>query len=244
MVIAKLNREYALRLIGVGVMMVGICLWSIYDGAVAYPKTNATLESVREELLATNLTVTAWLERGEDGKTPLDLVFVQKGATAPSKLVKKIGELKLSKELANDTAAREKQAKELREILKKPVYAEKDLTTQFVQAGITLFLGLLAFGAIAFRATRQYIADEQGLRGTGVGSTPLAYQDIASMDWSRWQDKGIVRLTRADKQVFTLDGWYYSGITQIVDEIIKHRPELSDKTVSVSLEVPVSVSKS
>jgi hypothetical protein len=47
------------------------------------------------------------------------------------------------------------------------------------------------------------------------------------MDWSRWQDKGIVRLTRADKQVLTLDGWYYSGITQIVDEIVKHRPDLA-----------------
>jgi hypothetical protein len=229
MVIAKLNREYALRLIGVGAMMVGICLWSIYDGAVAYPKINQTMESVREELLATNLTVTAWMDRGDDGKTLLDLVFVQEGATAPSKLVKKIGELKLSKELANDTAAREKQAKDLRELLKKPVYAEQDLTTQFVQAGITLFLGLLAFGVIAFRATRHYIADEQGLSGTGVGPTPLAYQDIASMDWSRWQDKGIVRLTRSDKQVLTLDGWYYSGITQIVDELIKHRPDLAQQ---------------
>jgi hypothetical protein len=236
MVIAKLNREYALRLIGVGVMMVGICLWSIYDGAVAYPKINATLESVREELLATNLTVTAWLDREEDGKTPLDLVFVQKGTTAPSKLVKKIGGLKLPKELANDTAAREKQAKDLRELLEKPIYSAQDLTTQFVQAGITLFLGLLAFGVIAFRATRHYIADEQGLRGTGIGPQPLAYQDIADMDWSRWQDKGIVRLTRSDKQVLTLDGWYYSGITQIVDEIVAHRPDLAGERAEKQLE--------
>jgi len=226
MIIAKLNREYALRLIGVGTMMVGICLWSIYDGAVAYPKINATLESARGELLATNLTVTAWLERGEDEKTPLDLVFVKLGKRTPSKLVKKMGELKLPKEMANDTASREAQAKHLVELFKKPVYSNQDLTTQFVQAGITLVLGLLAFGVIAFRSTRCYIADEQGLSGTGVGPKPLAYQDIKAIDWSRWQDKGIVRLTRADQQVLTLDGWYYAGITQLVDEIIKHRPEL------------------
>jgi hypothetical protein len=226
MVIAKLNREYALRLIGVGAMMVGICLWSIYDGAIAYPKINTTLESVRGELLATNLTVTAWLERGEDEKTPLDLVFAKQGKSAPAKLVKKMGELKLPKEMANDTASREAQAKHLLELLKKPVYSDQDLSTQFVQAGITLFLALLAFGVIVFRSTRNYIADEQGLSGTGVGLKPLAYEDIASVDWSRWQDKGIVRLTRTDQQVLTLDGWYYAGITQMVDEIIKHRPEL------------------
>jgi hypothetical protein len=227
MVTAKLNREYALRLLGVGAMMVIICLWSIYDGTTAYPRINSTLASVREELLATNLTVTAWLDRAEDGKTPLDEVFAKQGAHTPSKLVKKIGELKLSKELANDTTAREAQAKHLAELLKKPVYSNQELKTQFVQAGITLFLGFLAFGVVAFRSTRQYVADEQGLSGTGIGPQPLAYKDIEAIDWSKWKEKGIVRLTCANKNAITLDGWYYTGITQIVDEIIKHRPELA-----------------
>jgi hypothetical protein len=227
MVTAKLNHEYALRLLGVGAMMVIICLWSIYDGATAYPRINSTLASVREELLATNLTVTAWLDRGEDGKTPLDEIFAKNGGHTPSKLIKKMGELKLSKELANDTAAREAQAKHLTDLFKKPVYSDRELKTQFVQAGITLFLGLLAFGVIAFRSTRQYIADEQGLRGTGIGPQPLPYKDIEAADWSKWKEKGIVRLTCANKNTITLDGWYYTGITQIVDEIIKHRPELA-----------------
>jgi hypothetical protein len=244
MITAKLNREYAFRLCGVGAMMVGICLWSIYDGAKAYPKVNTTLESVRQELLATNLTVTAWLDRGEDGKTPLDLLFAQQGSTAPSKLVKKMGELKLSKELANDTAAREAQAKHLTDLFKKPVYSEPDLTTQFIQAGITLVLGLLAFGVIAFRATRQFRANEQGLSRTGIGAQSLDYTDIVSIDWSQWKEKGIVRLACANQKKITLDGWHYTGITQIVEELIKHRPDLGASTVSASLEVPVSVSKS
>jgi hypothetical protein len=229
MVTAKLNREYALRLCGVGAMMVAICLWSIYDGAKAYPKVNTTLESVREELLGTNLTVTAWLDRGEDGKSPLELLFAKGGSSAPSKLVKKMGELKLSKELANDTAAREAQAKHLTALFKKPVYSEKDLTTQFVQAGITLVLGLLAFGVVAFRATRQYVADEQGLSGSGLGPHPLAYKDIVSVDWSQWKEKGIVRLVCANNKKLTLDGWHYAGITQIVEEILKHRPDLAQQ---------------
>ncbi len=227
MITTKLNREYAFRILGVGAMMVGICLWSIYDGAKAYPKVNTTLESVRQELLATNLTVTAWLDRDEDGKTPLDLLFAKKGASAPSKLVKKMGELKLSKELANDTAAREAQAKHLTDLFKKPVYSEQDLTTQFVQAGITLIFGLLAFGVIAFRATRQFSADEQGLSGTSIGSQPLDYTDIVSVDWSQWKEKGIVRLVCANNKKLTLDGWHYAGITQIVEEIVKHRTDLA-----------------
>jgi len=227
MITTKLNREYAFRILGVGAMMVGICLWSIYDGAKAYPKINTTLESLRQELLATNLTVTAWLDRDEDGKTPLDLLFAKEGASAPSKLVKKMGELKLSKELANDTAAREAQAKHLTDLFKKPVYSEQDLTTQFVQAGITLVFGLLAFGVIAFRATRQFSADEQGLSGTGIGSQPLDYTDIVSVDWSQWKEKGIVRLVCANNKKLTLDGWHYAGITQIVEEIVKHRTDLA-----------------
>jgi len=227
MITAKLNREYAFRILGVGAMMVGICLWSIYDGAKAYPKVNTALESVRQELLTTNLTVTAWLDRDEDGKTPLDLLFAKEGASAPSKLVKKMGELKLSKELANDTAAREAQAKHLTDLFKKPVYSEQDLTTQFVQAGITLVFGLLAFGVIAFRATRQFSADEQGLSGTGIGSQTLDYTDIVSVDWSQWKEKGIVRLVCANNKKLTLDGWHYAGITQLVEEIVKHRPDLA-----------------
>jgi hypothetical protein len=35
-----------------------------------------------------------------------------------------------------------------------------------------------------------------------------------------------VRLTCANKDVITLDGWHFSGITQIVEEIKKNRPEL------------------
>lgn len=228
MVTAKLNREYAFRLIGVGAMMVGICLWSIYDGTTAWPKVNKTMEAARPALLGTNLTVTAWLERGDDGKTALDGVFAKLGHLAPSKLVKKMGELKLPEKLANDTASREMQAKQLTALFEKPVYSEQDIKTQWVQAAITLLLGLLAFGVIAIKATRQFIADDQGLSGTGIGAQPLAYKDIASIDWSRWKDKGIVRLTRSDKSVLTLDGWHFAGITQIVEEIQKHRPDLGD----------------
>ena len=233
MVTAKINREYALRIGGVGLMIIGICAWSIYDGTTAWPNKNKGMEAARPALLATNLTVTAWMESSEDGKSELQRVFAENGHEVPSKLARKLGELKLPERLANDTASREMQAKQMHALFEKPVYSEKDIGTQWVQAGITLFFALLAFGVVGMKATKKFFADEKGLSGTGVGPRPIAYSDIKSIDWSKWNDKGIVRLTCADKAVITLDGWHFSGIPQIVEEIKKNRPELAEESSKV-----------
>ena len=185
------------------------------------------MDLARPALLGTNLTVTTWLERAEDGKSPLALVFAKSGHAVPSKLARKMGELKLPENLANDTASREKQAKQLKALFEKPVYSEQDLKTQWVQAGITLLFGLLAFAVVGIKATRKFCADAKGLSGSGIGAKPIAYTDIKTIDWSKWNNKGIVRLTCANKDVITLDGWYFSGITQIVEELKKNRPELA-----------------
>lgn len=229
MITAKINREYALRIAGVGLMMICFCIWSIYDGTTAWPNVNKKMEAARPALLATNLTVTAWLERAEDGTNELERVFAKYGHTAPSKLTRKMGELKLPEQLANDTASCERQAKQLKVLFEKPVYSEQDLNTQWGQAGFTLLFGLLAFAVVGWKATRKFYADEKGLSGSGVGSKPIAYMDIMSIDWSKWNDKGIVRLSCANKAVITLDGWHFNGITQIVEEIKAQRPELVDK---------------
>ena len=233
MVSAKINREYALRILGVGLMMVGICVWSIYDGTKAWPEVNKQMDSARPALLGTNLTVTTWLERAEDGKSPLALVFARSGHAVPSKLMRKMGELKLPENLANDTASREKQAKQLKVLFEKPVYSDQDLKTQWGQAGITLLFGLLAFGVVGMKATKRFCADEKGLSGSGIGEKPIAYTDIKAIDWSKWSGKGIVRLTCANKAIITLDAWHFSGITQIVEEIKAHRPELAEDSSKV-----------
>ena len=236
MVTAQINREYALRIMGVGFMMFGICAWSIYDGTRAWPEVNKKMDVARPLLLATNLLVTAWLERAEEGKSPLALVFEKSGYAVPSKLTRKMGELKLPENLANDTASREKQAKQLKALFEKPIYSDHDLKTQWVQAGITLLFGLLALGVVGMKATQKFCADEKGLSGTGVGSKPIAYTDIKAIDWSKWNSKGIVRLTCAHKSVIILDAWHFSGITQIVEEIKKNRPELVEDSAKKKLE--------
>ena len=69
---AKLNREYAVRVVGVGALMVGMCVWSLYDGLVAWPRCNREMERARPGLLATNLTAEVWLARDAAARSPID----------------------------------------------------------------------------------------------------------------------------------------------------------------------------
>ena len=206
--------------------MVGICAWSLYDGRVAWPRHNRNVEQARPALLATNLTAEAWIERSEAGPSPLDAVFASRGARAPSKLVKKLGELKVPTGAAGKKALHEEQAKHVRTVFERPVYSEHDLKTQDVQAAITLVLGLLAFGAVARKARLRYVADAQGLSGSGFGGQTLAYSDIAKIDWAKWSDKGIAVCRFKSGKRVKLDGWHFAGMDAIVAAIDARRPDL------------------
>ena len=226
---AKLNREYALRIMGVGTLMVGMCVWSLYDGHVAWPRQNAVLDQVRPALLATNLTAEAWLTRDGDGRTLIENVFVAKGVGAPSKLIKKLDELKVPGQVPNKVAARDAQAKQIRKLFENPVYSEHDLISQFIQALVTLTLGMLAFASLARKAGKRFVANEQALGGSGFCGAVIAYGDIARIDWSKWDEKGIVTLALKSGKSHTLDAWHYAGMTGVVAEIQKRRPDLAPK---------------
>ena len=226
---AKLNREYAVRVVGVGALMVGMCVWSLYDGLVAWPRCNREMERARPGLLATNLTAEVWLARDASARSPIDEVFAAQGAKAPSKLIKKLAELKIPASAGNREALRAAQGERVKKTFEQPVYSGHDLQTQFVQAAITLALGLWAFAATGLKARRRFVADEQGLGGSGVVGGPLAYAEIQAVDWSKWDEKGIVTLTLKAGRRLTLDGWHYAGMTAVVDEILAHRPELAPK---------------
>ena len=231
---AKLNREYALRIMGVGTLMVGMCVWSLYDGHVAWPRQNAVLDQVRPALLETNLTAEAWLMRDGDGRTLIENVFVEKGLKAPSKLIRKLDELKVPGQVPNKGAAHDAQAKQIRKLFQNPVYSEHDLTSQFIQAVVTLTLGILAFASLARKAGKRFVADEQALGGSGFCGAVIAYGDIARIDWSKWDEKGIVTLALKSGKSHKLDAWHYAGMTGVVAEILKQRPDLAPKTVQKS----------
>ena len=224
---AKLNREYAVRILGVGALMFGMCVWSLYDGKVGWPRQNRCLERVRPTLLATNLTAEAWVERDEDGVSPVAEVFRAAGEKAPSKLLIKISELKISKKATDKAARLEVQAKQLRKVFEDAVYSAHDLQSQSVQAAITFAVGLWAWLVVAAKARKRFFADEKGLHGSGFGTRAVGYEEIDQIDWSKWDDKGIVTLMLKSGQSRTLDGWHFAGMTAIVEEIKRQRPELA-----------------
>ena len=223
---AKLNREYALRILGVGALMFGMCGWSLYDGNVAWPRQNRTLERARTMLLATRLTAEAWIESNESGQSPIDDIFRKVDAKTPAKLMKKIGELKLPESAENRAALHEAQTKQLNTVFNSDVYSAHDLQTQTVQAIFTFVMGALAWFSVALKARKRFFADEAGMRGSGFGDGTIAYGDIAQIDWSKWDEKGIVVLTLKSGQRLRLDGWHFAGMTGVVDQIKQHRPDL------------------
>jgi len=189
------------------------------------------MERVRPALLATNLTAEAWLSQDDgDHGTRLDAAFRAHGAAkAPSKLTRKLSELRIPDSTPDRDAARAAQLEQVRKTLEQPIYSARDLQTQFVQAAVTLVLALCAFVAVGTKAPRRFVADDTGLYGSGVGPQPIGYDEIKSADWTRWDEKGIVRLVLNDGRRLKLDGWHFAGMTGVVEEILRHRPDLRGK---------------
>lgn len=227
MIATKLNGEYALRVLGVAALMFGICGWSIYDGTTAWPRSNTVLAEALPALLATNLTAEAWLTRDDAGVNALDTLFGQLDAKAPGKLVRRLGELRLPANTADRDSARAAQLGQVRELFEKPVYDQHDLKTQFVQAAITALLGAWAVAVVGLRARKRFYADERGLHGSGVGGV-IEYSAIERLDWGRWSDKGILKIVVRGGRKIVLDGWHYKGMVEIVNEVVRQRPELAE----------------
>jgi hypothetical protein len=226
---AKINKEYLLRMVGVAAFMLGISIWSIYDGFVAWPEKNREFEAVRPMLLSTNLSAKAWLAKtGAEGQSPLDLVFAEAKLKKPSKLVKKIDEYKMADNLPQELLAqgREREKEALKHIFENPLYGPGDLQGQLVMAVITALVALWVALSFIPKLSRRFIADESGLHGSGFGGELIKYSDIDSMDWKLWDKKGIIKVTVRGGAQHTLDGWHFNGIKGIVDLIIEQRPDL------------------
>lgn len=226
---AKINKEYLLRMVGVAAFMLAICIWSLYDGFVAWPEKNREFERVRPTLLSTNLSAKAWLAKtGAEGESPLDLVFAEAKLKKPARLVKKIDEYKMADNLPQELLAqgREREKEALKHIFENPLYGPGDLQGQLVMAVITTLVALWVVLSFLPKLKKCYVADDSTLHGSGFGGEPIKYSDIESMDWKLWDKKGIVKVTVKGGSQYVLDGWHFKGIKGIVDRIIEQRPDL------------------
>ncbi len=226
MAIARLNKEYALRLSGVGAIMVALALWSLYDGTVAWPRVNADLEKVRAELVRRSQAGTTpemWLASAEDGTFPLQGVYDSIGSKVPRHLVEELS--MITKPAGEGEAAVRQRCEAAAELFGKEIYPPSKIRTQYIQAAVCVALGLLAFFSVLSKRKTWYEVDDDGLRGSGFGDKPVSWADVKSVDWSRWEEKGILVVALADGRKITLDGWHFAGIRPIAAEIEKHHPK-------------------
>jgi len=146
-----------------------------------------------------------------------------------------LSELRLPEARAKDTVAVAQQQQMVRMLFEKPIYSEHDLRTQWIQAGLALSLSILPFLAVLLKVGRRFYAEDAGLSGSGFGSRTICYTEIESIDWCKWEDKGIAVLRFKTGEKVTLDGWYFSGMVALVNAIKTQRPDLAltKKTESV-----------
>ena len=98
-----------------------------------------------------------------------------------------------------------------------PVYSPAKLRGQFIQAAITLILAALAFAAVVSKRKTVYEVDDSGLSGTGFGDETIPWESVGSVDWSRWDEKGIVTVILKDGRRFKLDGWHFAGMRPVAE---------------------------
>lgn len=232
---AKLNKDYAIRLGLVGAIMVGLAAWSVYDGAIAWPKENERLAEVRPALLegcANGVASEMWLsplvKAGDDPESAerrpslLNQVYARKGWTPPSRLVQELSSI--TQPVGDDSEARRLRAEQAARLFSEAVYSRQKLQSQYIQAAATLVLGALAFAAVLSKRKTVYVVDDDGLRGGGFGPETIPWSDVKSADWSKFNEKGILSIDLASGHRVKLDGWHFKGVRDIAAEVQKRFP--------------------
>lgn len=235
---ARLNQEYAWRMLGVGTMMVCLAGWALYDGVIAYPRMNTRYEAVRPELVARELTAGEWVKpAGEEGLSLFEQAFKERGIALPKTLFTRLRTLReqVSKQTVQPEQVavfREQQLADTHQLLEQPLKSEQDIRSQFVMAILAGLAAVMAFVAVGRKAGRRVTAAAEGIQGLAASVVP--YADIASLDWARWEGKRIICFLLRDGRRLTLDGWHYKGTEEVVAMVLHHRPDLSsDVSASV-----------
>lgn len=82
------------------------------------------------------------------------------------------------------------------------------------------FLASLIVGGHLFAVSRLRLAfDDDGFTLSGVRHK---YSDVAGVDDSQWEKKGISRVTLAGGVRMTLDSWHHTGAKELHERILAH----------------------
>lgn len=213
-----LNREYALRLLGVAVLFIGLSGWFLYDGARGYPAENAAVTPVAAELAKQPKTPRDWVNTAKTGTVPLIDAFQARGVKAPGKFVDGF----TSWVRADDPKADDPQAAAA--LLAQPVHSADDIRTQFISAAIGLLAaaGLLALLALRW-ATTLRLEGEALVQRVAGRERRFALAELRELDDREWAKRGIAKARFAAGTV-TLDAWHHANIRALHDRLAERAP--------------------
>ena len=145
----QLNREFAIRHLGVALLMAGLCGWFLVDGAIVYPQKD---ESYFETELHTQ--------------------------------------------------------------------KQRAIDRQYQFAGLTgLAAAIIALGVLRNkRRTLEW--DDTRMCGSLTDGQPLGFEDVAKLDASRWESKGILVVYAKDGRHFILDAWHHTGVKELAAKLL------------------------
>ena len=209
---STLNREYALRFLGVALLFIAFAGWFLYDGAVGYPEKNAAVEPVAKALAAQPLTGADWVNVAKTGRPPLAVAFEKAGLETPSVY----SDTFTSWVRAGDPRAN--SIEEARKVLSRPVYSDEDIRSQYISAAVGLLaaLGLMALVFVRWMTRYELSADTLTVYSpNGAKTYPLS--TLKDVDRAQWK-RGIAKLHFEGGNV-TLDAWHHAGIKAMVERL-------------------------
>jgi len=237
MITTSINKEYALRMAGVALVIAAMGGWFVYDGAVGYPNKNTAHEQFAEKLRELKaegtLPVAAeWLKEETNGVLRIEqFAREMPGVKISSSMMNVIRDTQSRIELVHQKEPDKVKAAQqagvleamLAEKMLEPPYNQTELNTQFGFAVFAFVFAALLIGVLARRMLTRITADETGVILNGE---PFAFADLTSVDWARWHDKHIVRMSFGDRSL-KLDGWFHTRVDDIVALLLEKRKDFT-----------------
>lgn len=94
--------------------------------------------------------------------------------------------------------------------------SDRDIMTQLIIAGLCFPIGLLSVFWLLVNSRREMIADDSGVK---FGGARMAFDNIDSIDKTRWDSKGIAVLIGRDGSKMVLDDWKFRGAADVLAEV-------------------------
>ena len=223
---ARINKEWAVRLVIIAVMFIGGGAWFLYDGLVKYPEINRRFllthfPVVNDEVMDPPEGVELDQWRPDAQK------WLGMNVHYPQYMSEFVWQTKVKQRLAL-IEAKGYDARQYDPTLYEgtppgmsdlPAEPKQDWA-QLIIAACCFPIGLLAVLWLIGHARRRIVADDEGVHFAGQ---TIRYDEITEIDRTRWDSKGIVVLIAGERRM-KLDDWKFRGADRVLQRVDERRP--------------------